>query len=328
MKVRRTLTTPQEEENLDGYLEIGLFRWARQRSERIALFALCFDIQHALDLLQLRRQCESYEVSQPLFRAAPNLLDHIRMRAGGSTDRELIDVTAIESVGGSSIYKVAGGFARLIPHLNPGIVNWAQSTYPRSPIFVRLDPFYFQRHEPGQLLTEATLVPANPKWLADFSLRKGMGDFAMYELQDVSARDDARQYWDFRIRGIRRLEVRVERRDNDYLTMMMEELPRPDEANDLMVGRCIHLDTRDPVGTPLKSVKLNHLDLAINVYQGQRRFERFEQTMQTGKVVDASFRTHVFRIEQANFLSLFDFSRQFLRSMVLLGEWIQEVMIG
>ena len=75
-------------------------------------------------------------------------------------------------------------------------------------------------------------------------------------------------------------------------------------------------------------MQLNHLDLAINIYQGQRRAERFSQTMQSGKVPDASFRTHLFRIEQASFLSLFDFSRQFLKSPVLLGEWIQEVMIG
>jgi hypothetical protein len=86
------------------------------------------------------------------------------------------------------------------------------------------------------------------------------------------------------MRGIRRLEVRVERRDDDYLTMMIEELPRADDPNGLMVGRCIHLDTKDPVGTPLKSVRLNHLDLAINVYRDERRLERLSQTLQNGKI--------------------------------------------
>jgi len=152
-----------------------------------------------------------------------------------------------------------------------------------------------------------------------------MKDFALYALQDVSPRDDPRQFREYRMKGIRQLEVRVERRDKDYLTMMIEELPKKDEENGLMVGRCIHLDTRDPVGSPLAAVKVSHLDLAVNVYQGRRREERYSQTLKDGKAADASFRTHVFRIEQADFCSVFDFCRLFLRSQLLVDEWIQEV---
>jgi hypothetical protein len=117
---------------------------------------------------------------------------------------------------------------------------------------------------------------------------------------------------DYRMRGIRCLEVRVERREDDYLTMMLEELPRPDAANDLMVGRSIHLDTRNPVGTPLDQVELSHLDLAINVYKGQTRQARFDQTLQTGN-------------ENARFLSLFQFCEMFFRSRMLVSEWVQEL---
>ena len=109
---------------------------------------------------------------------------------------------------------------------------------------------------------------------------------------------------------------------------MSAELPKEDEEHGLMVGRCIPLDTRAPVGTPLAAVKVSHLDLAVNVYQGRRREERYSQTLQDGMAADASFRTHVFRIEQADFCSVFGFCRLFLRSQLLVDEWIQEVTGG
>lgn len=51
-------------------------------------------------------------------------------------------------------------------------------------IFFRLDADVFSAIQPLQLLAEATFVPANPRWLKDFSLRKGMKDLASYELLD------------------------------------------------------------------------------------------------------------------------------------------------
>jgi len=328
MKTRLELITAPELEKLNAYLEIGLFVFAKKPSERQALFALSFDIQHALDLVSLKMQCAPYEPNQPLFQGALSLLNHIRQRSNDSVDGELLDLSAIRSVSGLSIYKVDGGFSRLTCLLNPGVVNWARARYPNSPTFIRLDPFFFKHQQPRELLTEATLVPANRKWLGDFSLRKGMKDFALYALQDVSPQDDPRGFWEYRMKGVRQLEIRVRRREKDYLTMMIEELSKQDEENSLMVGRCIHLDTRDPVGTPLAAVKVNHLDLAVNVYQGRRRQEHYSQTLKNGKAADASFRTHVFRIEQADFCSVFDFCQLFLRSQLLVDEWIQEVTGG
>jgi hypothetical protein len=71
---------------------------------------------------------------------------------------------------------------------------------------------------------------------------------------------------------------------------------------------------------------MQHLDLAINVYEGQDRQKRFAQSLQNGKVQDASFRTHLFRIEQTPFVSLFSFCGMFLESKVLLSEWFNELV--
>lgn len=328
LRLRSEFLAESEERTLGAYLELGLFDGLPRR-DRIVAFAFAFDLQHAVDALVIDRQCERYNSDQPLFAGAPSLLRKIRRREiAGEPDYELIEAQALTSVSGSELYKVDNGYGKLTRYLNPGIVNWAQASFPDAPLFIRLDPYFFSTQQPLQLLTEATLVPANPKWLPGFTLRKGMKEFAAYALSDVSPRDDQAQFWDYRVRGLRRLEVRAERREKNYLTMMIEELPRPDDPSGLMIGRCIHLDSRDPAGTSLDQVQVSHLDLAINVYKGATRAVRTGQTLQHGKIVDASCRTHLLRIEGAPFISLFQFCRMFFQSSVLLSEWLNELSVA
>lgn len=108
--------------------------------------------------------------------------------------------------------------------------------------------------------------------------------------------------------------------------MLIEELSRADDPNELMIGRCIHLDTHDPAFTPLGKVEMQHLDLAINIYAGEDRQKRFGQNLQHGKVQDATFRTHLLRIEGIPFVSVFAFCEMFLESKILLSEWLNELV--
>ena len=317
-------SSSQEENDLTGYLVLGLFAEAARR-RRLATFAFCFDLQHAADLLDIRRECEPYDSAQPLFVGAPNLFDRIRRGENGSPDLELIELDAVRSVAGSEIYRAGKGFSKLSAYLSPGIVNWAHNAFTGRPVYIRLDPHHFYDAQPLHLLSEATLVPANPRWLPGFTLRKGMKEFAAYQLLDRPPAEAPAEFWDYRVRHMRRLEVHVLRRREDYLSMMIEELPREDDPNGFMVARCIHLDTRDPAGTLLGEVELQHLDLALNVYCGSDRAARFSQSLPQGKVQDATIRTHLFRIERAPFVSLFSFCEMFLRSRVLLSEWLNEL---
>jgi hypothetical protein len=59
---------------------------------------------------------------------------------------------------------------------------------------------------------------------------------------------------------LRRLEIRAERRESEYLSMIIEEVASPDERNGLMVWYCVHLDTRDPNAT--------HLDTYSHILPG------------------------------------------------------------
>lgn len=325
LEFRESMLSSDDQNALSEYLVISLFA-GQSMQRRLAAFAMAFEITHARKRCKVEKLCEPYDTKQPLFVGAPTLFNRIRQPIGGAKDLELIDIDAVKSLDGSEIYKVGHDFVKLCPYLSPGIVNWAQEKWPTAPTFIRLDAEYYARASPPNLVTEATLVPANPRWLKDFSLRKGMKDFAQYALMDrpPTAKDYA-EYWDYHAKKIRRLEVRVERREHNYLTMMIEELPQPDDPSGLMIARCIHLDTLDPASTPLQQVKMQHLDLAINVYEGESRQVRFGQSLQHGKVQDASFRTHLFRIEQTPFVSLFSFCAMFLESKVLVSEWLNEL---
>lgn len=55
------------------------------------------------------------------------------------------------------------------------------STMRKTSVFLRFDA----TTQRLQLLAKATLLPANSRWLKDFSLCKGMKDFASYELLDL-----------------------------------------------------------------------------------------------------------------------------------------------
>jgi hypothetical protein len=158
-----------------------------------------------------------------------------------------------------------------------------------------------------------------PRWLASFNLRKGMKDRSHYVLEAADPKTDMVRWWDYNVRHVRRLECRVERREHDYLTMMVEELPRCDDPSGLMIGRYVHLDTKDPAGTQPAAVVLAHLDLAINVYEGNRRKERWDARLADGKVPDASFRTHLFRVEAVPLARVFDYCRLFFRSRALIS---------
>lgn len=318
-----------EEERLatQGYLAVGYFQHLNS-DKRIAAFIITFEIIDRKRYSDVTTHCRPYDAEQPLFIGDRSLLEHIRTRKNGTPDNELIDLPAIASISGSEIYKTPNGFAKLSPHLNPGIVNWIQNVWPDAPTYVRLDPDAFDTSQPNINLFESVLVPSDPTWLRDFHLRKGMKKFASYKLEDADPSASHQQYIEYHGHFLRRLEIRAERRNDDYLTMMIEELPRHDDPNEIMIGRCIHLDTRNQFGTSFGDVTLQHLDLALNVYRKEERATRFGQSLQNGMVQDAPCRTHLFRVEEIPMWALFPICSMFLKSKFLLNEWWSELKMS
>ncbi|MSP92530.1 MAG: hypothetical protein EXR79_12140 [Myxococcales bacterium] len=116
------------------------------------------------------------------------------------------------------------------------------------------------------------------------------------------------EYIDYHLNDVRTLEVHAGRDNDGNLTMMLEELVE-ERCGRRMVGRCIHLDTNCRPGTAADAAPLNHLDLAINVYIGDAmRRRKARRLCDHGKVEDASFRTHLFRVDGAPFASIAEFA--------------------
>jgi hypothetical protein len=323
---RAGVMTSEDTAEAGPLLETGFFP-DPDVGRRLAWWAFCFEIVRREENLALERVCQPYAPDQPLFVGAPALLARIRRReTTGAPDFELIDDAAVTCVSRSEVYVAGPCFTKLAPSLPARIPVWARETFPKAPRFLRLDPSQFHQTQPMMLLQEAAMVPANPNWMATLALFPETSTFAHYELLDAPFRENPTQFRDYHLRHIRRLEVRAQRREADYLSMLIEELPRADDKNGLMVGRCIHLDTRAVAGTPIAEVRLQHLDLAINVYTGADRARRLDNSLQHGKTQDATYRTHLYRIEDVPFPALFGFAELFLKSRSLLGEWLAGAM--
>jgi hypothetical protein len=323
LRFRQDSMTAADAERAQGYLAIGYFR-DLSGAERLAAFILCFDVESEYNWVDSTRRFERYDTSQPLFQVLPGLRDCVR-------DGELIDYHRLRhSKNDGEVVEHAGRFAIIDRWLNASIVSEVASQFPNVPTFVRLHPFRAYENKPRSLLMEATYRPVNPKWWRNLSLHVGNRDGGEYVLSDHSkpTRENQTEFWDYRIRKIRALQVSCKRDDPAHLTMMAEELSEELLDDGLLVGRCLHFDTDSPVGTDFGKSTLAHLDLALNFYAGERIAERQRQKLADGMVVDASFRCHVYRIEGIPFAAMFTFPLAFFRSRLLPTEWLDNQFNG
>ncbi|MEL7635069.1 hypothetical protein [Sporomusa sphaeroides] len=129
-------------------------------------------------------------------------------------------------------------------------------------------------------------------------------------------------------KGIRSLEVSAGRNNDGNLHMMIEEINIDFEYGTKYIAtKCIHLDTDDKIGTPYTKSILNHIDLAINVYNEEAYQIRKNQKLKNGKVEDATFRTHLIRLEKVPFTILFDLASLFFGSIVLVKNWLDDLKL-
>ena len=327
ISLRKKFVNRTDVEKYQGYLEFDYFG-DNSEDSKVASWSVLFEASDEMKKVLYRRDCEAYNSGHPLFRGDPGLFKHIRKKeTSRRPDFELIDLSQISfSSYPGEVVGTNMGFARLSSHLDPRIVRVSKERWPSAKTYVRLDPYFFSKCEPMANLQEDTIVPANPKWFSKDNLRNGDRDYGHYVLADNPCTpENAHAFLEFNSRGVRSLEFHAQRSKDDYLSMMLEELPRPDDSSGLMVGRCIHLDTQDPVKTPPKDAIVQHLDLAINVYEGVDRQSRLDNNLQHGRSADASFRIHLFRIEDIPFYSIFDICYMFFESKCLLKEMMNDL---
>jgi len=325
ISIRKELLCPSDYENLGGYLEIGYFT-DFESSERIALFAFMFDVGSALKIKLLRRRFEQYEINQPLFSGDSELFKCIRSKKTGKSDLELIDTSFLENIQDSEIFSRNNFFYQIDAHLNQALYPLCKQNFAGAPIFIRLDPTIIYLSQPLFQLNEEVLIPANPNWWKNLNIHRRNKEGASYILYPKEPTKDSHQeFWEYKINGIRRLDVVAKRNNDGNLSMMIEELSDKESDSGITIGRCIHLDTDDKIGTSFSSSQVNHLDLAINVYEGEAVKKRYTDNLATGiKVEDATFRTHLFRIENVPLKSIFLFVSVFFQSKTLVRDWFTD----
>jgi hypothetical protein len=280
-----------------------------------------------LKVTMLRNRFQEYEINQSIFSGDATLFECIRRKkSSGNLDLELINARALENIQGSEIFHRNGYYYKMDPFLNPSIYSFCEENFKESPLFVRLDPTQIYHKHPLFQLNEEILIPANPNWWKNLNIHRKNKEGASYILYPKELnKDSLQEFWEYKINGIRRMDVIAKRNNDGNLSMMIEELSDQDVESSLTIGRCIHLDTDNPIGTPFCESFVNHLDLAINVYEGISAKQRYENNLASGITVeDATFRTHLLRIENIPLKSLILFAISFLQSKTLINDWIND----
>ncbi len=308
IRLRESLSDGADLQRVEGLLVTGFFRKLKKK-DRVGALLTCFEVGDRMEQLRLEARFARYKAEDPLFQYEPSLLERVR-------EDELVALANFNEIGEDGIVQIRGGYARLDPMLAPAIVHTLANAYPAAPLYVRLDPQQATAERPRQLLLETILVPASPRWWRSLGLFRGQQTGAQYSVvAPLNAADDLAAYVEYHVRGLRKLETIAQRRKVDHLTMMLEELELLRDG--LLIGRCIHLDTRAPQGTAPADAKVLHVDLAINVYAGEKVAERLSAQMNDAEKVKATFRTHLLRAENIPFEVLTLLSFLFFKSHVL-----------
>lgn len=320
---RKEFVDSGDQEKVMPYLVIGFFN-KYSGIERITCFLLTFEIDEIRTKNSWKKRCELYSLEQPLFIKEPTLFDFIRKKDNESFDLELIDFNYFEQINESEIVKYRDSYSIVEYSLNPTILTWANATFSNKSLYVRLNPYEVYDQRPDQKLFESILVPANPNWWKKLTIYNRTKEGASYVLDDCTPKENPLQYWELHIKNINRLEVIAKRNNSGNLSMMIEEITGIDH-NGILIGRMIHLDSDNEYGHDFENAILNHLDLAINIYEGENAKNRLNDNLANGnRTTDASYRTHLLRIEDIPFKGLFGFVTSFFRSKILINEWFED----
>jgi len=319
LSARKAFMTDSDKEKASPYLPIGYFR-NFSVEDRLVLFALSFEVSDRLHERRMSVRLEPYNKEHALFKAAPDLWNHVRV--SGERPADLINTAALEFVSGTEFVKFGRCFAELDYGLNPGLVSWIRQRFPKSPLYLRLQPSHVFDTRPSSRLHEAIVRPIDPNWWNNLEVHPGQLTGLTVEIADpASPSDDLEAWLERHVKGIRRWEMSVKRGSPNYLSVMVEEIIHRTAGFQEVLGSCIHLDTSAPVGTAAETAKLMHLDLAVNWYPGQKGAQRLAQRLDQG-MVETATRTHLLRLENIPFMGFFEITSAFLESRVLLRDWL------
>lgn len=317
---RRSILDKSDYDAAKGYLPIGYFTgW--DELTRIVLFTMVLEIGKELQYIGSLKLCVKYNQQHPIFVAKPELWGYIRQKHDDGQDLELLSMRPFQQFMDTELLEYDGLYFETTAYLPPSILSWTRKEFPDASVYVRVNPY---RHKTERIfrLDCEMLTPPSPNWWANTKVYPNQKDGFSFFLEDKGcSRETAENFWEYNIKGLRRLEGVVKRTNSGNMSIMMEEISKRD-TDGYTVGRMIHLDTDAKPGTDARECQLNHLDLAINYYYADNEKRRMSESLAGGvKVADASHRIHLLRVENIPLTTLFAYVDQFFHSKIMKAEW-------
>lgn len=279
--------------------------------------AILADLNYRQRLKYLENTLAKYSVYQPLFESNQALLSQ-------TLNDELIPSTQFQKVYLKNVVRLVDGrYAYIDEFLEPPLLQQIED---RGLVYyVRINPEYIYETPPPILIKEAAWRTPSPKWENAIGIKPNQKDgFSYYIPDDVDMKAHPNEYMDRHFYNILRIEGEYKRNRDGYFSMMVEELKEvkhPFLEEYYIVGRMIHLDSIE-VGETGLNAKLKHIDLAVNIYTGNDAINRMNERLENGgKIVDATYRSHILRLNDAQLSDIIMFST-FFESKYLQDEWI------
>ncbi|QBJ66774.1 hypothetical protein C3496_10465 [Bacillus anthracis] len=305
--------------------------------DRLALTAMFIEIFEFSGKHFHELSFEPYNMAQPLFQRHPEILQAVRQRPGGAIDPELVKLSVIgfnpiPNMPYHRTCKYNQSFLLTSRYLDGRIPEYLINKYGRDNIYIRIEPYEVHSTPPKLRFLEEFMHLPNPEWIRNLKMhinqKEGCQLFIPAYTIDQVGKDPKRneQYKEYHIKKIRRFETIATMKNENghkHFSMSLEELS--EEKDGMLIGRMIHLDSLNSYDTPFDKIWLKHLDLAINVYTGEAKDERLRSNLSSGGVIpDASYRTHLIRVDGILFSDLVHLARLFFKSKIMIEEWIEK----
>ncbi|WP_298789198.1 hypothetical protein [uncultured Marinococcus sp.] len=261
---------------------------------------------------------ENYHQEQPLFQKVPNLIEKVR---GGIENRnDLIYLNSLNYPDHSrrdNFFLQNSNYLSVDSRLPLEIPNFLLEKYNSDQISIRIHPYEIYSEEPEEYIKKATFRPPDPNWIENISLH--LNEKKGSKFVPIENSEDFDEQIDY-LEQIKMFETFATLRKANHFTMSLEEIQNC--KDDMLIGRYIHLDALNVLNVPFQDAKLNHLDLAINVYKNESRESRLNQSLSSeGNVESASYRTHLIRIDNIMFADLIQIAHMFFQSKSLIKQW-------
>lgn len=302
-----------------------------------ALTSIMVEISKASRIYHQVLSFEGYNPSQPIFQAHPELYDKLRKKSNGNPDPELIRLDAVTykplpNIPKYRTCKYKDSFLFIDRYLNSMVPFYLIHKYGTENLYIRLDPYIISEKAPPLSLEEEFIQPPNPYWIERLIIHPDQHEgselfLPPYTVDDIQGDEWKRlQWWEYQMRGIRKLQIVANMKNEGnkkHFSMSLEELSVEAIGDGMLIGRMIHLDAMESYDTPFDQVRLNHLDLAINIYTENSIDERMNSTLTKGKrITDATYRTHLMRADDIMFSDLLEIAQIFFQSKTMVKEWI------